>query len=82
MLYSGTERFICNASSCAQGILSRKIPFPLMHVDTQWKFKVYKFRSLMAKQYNVDIKVWINPDGKDVVNPFTHGSETYSNNEN
>ena len=27
-----------------------KIPFPLMHVDTQWKFKeMYKFRSLMAK---------------------------------
>ena len=56
-----------------------KIPFPLMHVDTQWKFKeMYKFRSLMAKHYNVDIKVWINPDGKDVVNPFTHGSEKHT----
>ena len=56
-----------------------KIPFPLLHVDTQWKFKeMYKFRSLMAKHYNVDIKIWINPEGKDIVNPFTHGSEKHT----
>jgi len=56
-----------------------KIPFPLMHVDTQWKFKeMYKFRELMAKKYQVDIKVWINPDGKDKVGPFTHGSEKHT----
>ena len=56
-----------------------KIPFPLMHVDTQWKFQeMYKFRTLMGKHYNVDIKVWTNPEGKDVVNPFTHGSEKHT----
>jgi sulfate adenylyltransferase subunit 2 len=56
-----------------------KIPFPLMHVDTQWKFReMYKFRELMAEKYQVDIKVWINPDGKDVTNPFRHGSEKYT----
>ncbi len=56
-----------------------KIPFPLMHVDTQWKFKeMYKFRTLMAEHYNVDLKVWINPEGKDVSNPFLHGSEKHT----
>jgi len=56
-----------------------KIPFPLMHVDTQWKFqKMYKFRSLMAEKYEVDIKVWINPEAKDQVSPFTHGSEKHT----
>lgn len=56
-----------------------KIPFPLMHVDTQWKFQeMYKFRKLMGEHYNVDIKVWTNPEGRDVVNPFSHGSEKHT----
>ncbi len=56
-----------------------RIPFPLMHVDTQWKFKeMYRFRTLMAEKYKVDIKVWINPDGRDQVSPFTHGSEKHT----
>jgi sulfate adenylyltransferase subunit 2 len=56
-----------------------KIPFPLMHVDTQWKFReMYKFRELMAEKYQVDVKVWINPEGKDVSNPFKHGSEKHT----
>ena len=53
-----------------------RIPFPLMHVDTQWKFReMYTFRSMMAEHYKVDIKVWINPEGKDSVSPISHGSE-------
>lgn len=56
-----------------------KIPFPLLHIDTQWKFQeMYKFRALMAEKYGVDIKVWINPDGKDQVGPFSHGSEKHT----
>jgi sulfate adenylyltransferase subunit 2 len=56
-----------------------KIPFPLLHVDTQWKFKeMYRFRTQMAQQYKVDLKVWINPEGKDKVNPFDHGSEKHT----
>jgi sulfate adenylyltransferase subunit 2 len=56
-----------------------KIPFPLMHVDTQWKFReMYRFRELTAEKYKVDIKVWINPEGKDQVSPFTHGSEKHT----
>ena len=56
-----------------------KIPFPLMHVDTQWKFQeMYRFRTLMAEKYGVEIKVWINPEGKDKVSPFSHGSEKHT----
>ena len=56
-----------------------KIPFPLLHVDTQWKFKeMYDFRSMMADKYEVDINVWINPEGKDLSNPFVHGSEKHT----
>jgi sulfate adenylyltransferase subunit 2 len=56
-----------------------KIPFPLMHVDTQWKFReMYRFRQLMAEKYGVDIRVWINPDGEGKVSPFSHGSEKHT----
>lgn len=56
-----------------------KIPFPLMHVDTQWKFReMYRFRQLMAEHYAVDIKVWINPEGDGRVSPFSHGSEQHT----
>jgi len=56
-----------------------RIPFPLMHVDTQWKFgAMYHFRQLMAEKYQVDIKVWINPEGRDKVSPFSHGSEKHT----
>lgn len=56
-----------------------KIPFPLMHVDTQWKFReMYEFRQSIAETYDVNIRVWINPEGKDQVSPFTHGSEKHT----
>jgi sulfate adenylyltransferase subunit 2 len=56
-----------------------KIPFPLMHVDTQWKFQdMYRFRAKMAEAYGVEILVWTNPEGRDKVNPFTHGSEKHT----
>jgi len=56
-----------------------RIPFPLMHVDTQWKFlEMYRFRQLMAEKYDVEIRVWINPEGKDRVSPFSHGSEKHT----
>jgi len=51
-------------------------PFPLMHVDTQWKFQtIYAFRDAIAQEVGMDLIVHINPDGieKDI-NPFDHGS--------
>ena len=55
------------------------IPFPLMHVDTQWKFReMYRCRADAAERYGVEILIWINPEGKDQVGPFTHGSEKHT----
>jgi 3'-phosphoadenosine 5'-phosphosulfate sulfotransferase (PAPS reductase)/FAD synthetase len=41
-----------------------KIPFPLLHVDTTWKFsEMIGFRDRMAQQHNLDLLVHINQDG-------------------
>ncbi len=55
-------------------------PFPLMHVDTRWKFQeMYLFRNWMAKQSNMKLITHINPDGiRDNVNPFDHGSSVHT----
>ncbi|WP_310271340.1 sulfate adenylyltransferase subunit CysD [Pseudomonas sp. 3296] len=51
-------------------------PFPLLHVDTRWKFQeMYLFRDFMARESGMDLLVHINPEAisKDI-NPFDHGS--------
>jgi sulfate adenylyltransferase subunit 2 len=55
-------------------------PFPLLHVDTQWKFKaMYDFRDYMAKESGMELNVHINPEGieKDI-NPLDHGSALHT----
>ena len=55
-------------------------PFPLMHVDTRWKFhEMYLFRNWMAKKSNMKLITHINPEGvKANVNPFDHGSSVHT----
>jgi sulfate adenylyltransferase subunit 2 len=57
-----------------------KIPFPLMHVDTTWKFKeMIAFRERTVEEIGFDLKVWINQDGvKMGMNPFDFGSEKHT----
>ncbi|WP_299011678.1 sulfate adenylyltransferase subunit CysD [uncultured Shewanella sp.] len=57
-----------------------KIPFPLLHVDTNWKFKeMIAFRDEMAKKYGFDLIVHKNPRGLEMnINPFTHGSAKHT----
>lgn len=57
-----------------------KIPFPLMHIDTRWKFKeMIAFRETMSQDVGFDLKVWINPDAVEQnINPFDHGSEVHT----
>ena len=57
-----------------------KIPFPLLHVDTTWKFReMIEFRDRVAKEYDFDLLVHINPDGVAMnVGPFTHGSAKHT----
>ena len=57
-----------------------KIPFPLMHVDTNWKFKeMIEFRDQMAKKHGFDLIVHKNPRGIEMnISPFTHGSAKHT----
>ena len=51
-------------------------PFPLMHVDTTWKFRdMYAMRERMARQMEMELIVYQNPEAKEMgINPFDHGS--------
>lgn len=57
-----------------------KIPFPLLHVDTTWKFKeMIAFRDQIAIDYDLDLLVHINQEGVAMgVGPFTHGSAKHT----
>jgi sulfate adenylyltransferase subunit 2 len=55
-------------------------PFPLMHVDTTWKFReMYVFRDRMVEESGMDLIVHINQDGVDKgIGPFSHGSQVHT----
>jgi len=57
-----------------------KPPFPLLHVDTTWKFRdMYAFRDRMAADLGFDLLVHTNPDALERgINPFTHGSAVHT----
>jgi len=58
-----------------------KPPFPLLHVDTTWKFReMINFRDQAAKDAGMDLIVHTNTQGvADGITPFTHGSSVYTN---
>jgi sulfate adenylyltransferase subunit 2 len=55
-------------------------PFPLLHVDTTWKFQaMYAHRDAMAKRYGVELLVHVNQEGlAQGVGPITHGSQVHT----
>jgi len=55
-------------------------PFPLLHVDTTWKFRaMYEYRDRMARDSGMELLVHINPEGiRQGINPFTHGSQVHT----
>ncbi|WP_020185106.1 sulfate adenylyltransferase subunit CysD [Methylopila sp. 73B] len=57
-----------------------KPPFPLLHVDTTWKFReMIAFRDETAQRLGLELITWTNADGKaQNVNPFDHGSSYYT----
>jgi len=56
------------------------LPFPLLHVDTRWKFQeMYKYRESIANHTGVDLLVHINPEAiAKNINPFDHGSALHT----
>ena len=57
-----------------------KPPFPLLHVDTTWKFReMYEFRERIANEHGLEVLVHVNRQGLERgINPFTHGSAAYT----
>src|ERR1700734_1631149 len=57
-----------------------KPPFPLLHVDTTWKFReMIRFRDRMAAELGLDLLVHVNPDGiAQGIGPFSHGSAIHT----
>jgi sulfate adenylyltransferase subunit 2 len=55
-------------------------PFPLLHVDTTWKFRqMYEFRDRVAQDSGLQLLVHVNQDGvANGINPFTHGSQIHT----
>lgn len=55
-------------------------PFPLLHVDTTWKFQeMYAFRDQMVKDLGLELITYTNPEGLEKgINPFTHGSAIHT----
>jgi len=55
-------------------------PFPLLHVDTTWKFReMYEFRDALVKKVGMKLLVHVNPEGlAQGIGPFTHGSQVHT----
>jgi len=56
------------------------LPFPLLHVDTTWKFReMYAMRDQVARDSGVELLVYRNPEALELnINPFTHGSAVHT----
>ncbi|HEX3924757.1 MAG TPA: sulfate adenylyltransferase subunit CysD [Streptosporangiaceae bacterium] len=57
-----------------------RLPFPLLHVDTTWKFReMYEMRDTVAERYGLELIVYQNPECiQRGINPFTHGSALHT----
>jgi sulfate adenylyltransferase subunit 2 len=80
MLYSIGKDSAVMLHLAVKAFYPSKLPFPLLHVDTTWKFReMIEFRDVMVKKLGLDLIVHINPEGiAKGINPFTHGSAVHT----
>ena len=80
MLYSVGKDSAVMLHLARKAFYPGKLPFPLLHVDTGWKFKeMIAFRDRMAGELGFELLIHINPDGlAEKISPFTHGSSTHT----
>ncbi len=80
MLYSIGKDSAVMLHLAMKAFYPAKPPFPLLHVDTTWKFReMYEFRDALVKKLGLDLLVHINPEGLRMnINPFTHGSAIHT----
>jgi sulfate adenylyltransferase subunit 2 len=81
MLYSIGKDSAVMLDLAMRAFYPAKPPFPLLHVDTTWKFQdMYALRDRMSAELGFDLLVHINPEGLALgINPFDHGSEVHTN---
>ncbi|MBV2234484.1 MAG: sulfate adenylyltransferase subunit CysD [Sterolibacterium sp.] len=80
MLYSIGKDSAVMLHLATKAFYPAKPPFPLLHVDTTWKFReMYAFRDQMVAKLGMELLVHINPEGlAKNINPFTHGSAIHT----
>jgi sulfate adenylyltransferase subunit 2 len=80
MLYSIGKDSAVMLELAMRAFYPAKPPFPLLHVDTTWKFRdMYAFRDRITSELGVELLVHTNPDGQAMgINPFEHGSEVHT----
>jgi len=80
MLYSVGKDSACMLHLAAKAFYPSVPPFPLLHVDTTWKFQaMYEFRDQMADKVGMELLVHQNPDALERgINPFDHGSAMHT----
>jgi sulfate adenylyltransferase subunit 2 len=80
MLYSIGKDSAVMLQLALKAFYPGKPPFPLMHIDTTWKFReMIEFREQQVKKLDLDMIVHINQEGVEAgIGPFTHGSEKHT----
>jgi sulfate adenylyltransferase subunit 2 len=80
MLYSIGKDSAVMLHLAAKAFYPAPLPFPLLHVDTTWKFRaMYEFRDSMVKKLGAQLLVHVNQEGlAQGVGPFTHGSQVHT----
>jgi sulfate adenylyltransferase subunit 2 len=80
MLYSIGKDSAVMLHLALKAFYPARLPFPLLHVDTKWKFRdMYAFRERMVREHGFDLITYTNPEGLEQgINPFTHGSAIHT----
>lgn len=80
MMYSVGKDSAVMLHLALKAFFPAKLPFPLLHVDTRWKFKeMIAFRDKRAKEEGFELLVHTNPEGIQMnINPFVHGSAVHT----
>ncbi len=80
MLYSIGKDSAVMLDIALKAFYPAKPPFPLLHVDTRWKFRaMIEFRDRIVQKLGLDLLVYSNPDGlTQGIGPFTHGSAVHT----
>jgi len=80
MLYSIGKDSAAMVRLAQKAFAPAPLPFPLLHVDTTWKFReMYALRDATAKAIGAELLVYTNPDGLAMnINPFDYGSNKYT----